>query len=147
MGLTFLSDDPRFILGFGIVGSIILIGFGIAIYASPLRRPDNSEITMSNAIQYFFKGVTINVFNPVVLLIWVGILSAVSEETFKTQWIFVAAMLSVVALGDIFKSLFASKLISKLDNSKLLIFKNASGIIISIIGIAMLVRAILKVVQ
>ncbi len=145
-GLGYIGNDPNFILGFGLIGSVILIAFGVGIYASPMKRGKNIEISMKNAVQYFFKGVTINIFNPFVILLWVSVLSAINADSIHDQWLFVGVMFFVVATVDVLKVLFASKIISKLDDSKLVLIKNSSGIILGGFGVVLLIRTFLKLI-
>lgn len=144
-GLGFIGNNNNFILSFGIIGSLILMGFGVGIFMSPMKREQHVEISAKNALGYFLKGVSINVFNPFVILLWVSILSVINNEPLTVQWTFVGIMLSVVALFDVLKALFASRIMSQLGDSKLRLFKNSAGIILGGFGVALLVRTLVKI--
>lgn len=145
LGLGYLGDDPTFQLAFGIIGSVILFLFGVGIFFSPLKTGKFSTVGMKDATSYFLKGAAINVFNPFVLLLWVSIMGSIQTQPLRSQWIFVAAMLSVVALADIFKAAFAARIGANLQEAKLMSIKRVSGVLIGIFGILLLMRTILTV--
>lgn len=145
-GFGFIGEDPKFILSFGVLGSLILMAFGAGIYMSNVRKPKNDSIDVRNGAGYFFKGVLINLFNPAVLLIWVGIFTNISTFEPNKQWHFVVAMLSVVALTDVIKAVFAAQIGRQLNEARLKMIKNTSAVTIGVFGLFLFVRTILKVV-
>ncbi|MEZ5009425.1 MAG: LysE family transporter [Chitinophagales bacterium] len=144
-GFGFIGEDPKFILSFGIIGALILVAFGIGIYMSSVKKPLKEEIGVKNGAGYFIKGVFINLFNPAVLIIWVGIFSNISTFKVREQWFFVVSMLSVVAITDILKIVFASQIGSQLNEARLKIVKNTSAVTLASFGLFLLVRTLLKV--
>jgi threonine/homoserine/homoserine lactone efflux protein len=145
LGMGYLGDDPTFQLVFGIIGSVILFLFGIGIFVTPLKTGKLSTIGMKNALNWFSKGVAINVFNPFVLLLWVSIMGTIRTQPVRDQWIFVASMLSVVAAADVFKAVFAARIGAGLQEHRLMLIKRISGILIGAFGIILLVRTIVTV--
>lgn len=144
-GFGFIGEDPKFILTFGIIGSLILVAFGVGIYMSNVKKPLRGDIGVKNGVGYFFKGVFINLFNPAVLIIWVGIFSNISTFEVREQWYFVVSLLSVVAITDVIKAVFASQIGSQINETRLRFVKNTSAVTLASFGLFLLVRTILKV--
>ena len=147
LGLGYLGDDPTFQMVFGIVGSAILFFFGVGIFFSPIKKSKLSTVGMKDATSFFLKGVAINVFNPFVLILWVSIMGTIREQPMRSQWIFVASMLAVVATSDIIKAVFAARIGENMQEKRLGAIKKVSGIILGVFGIILLVRTILTVVN
>ena len=145
LGLGFIGNDPTFQLVFGIIGSLILMGFGVGIFFSPIKKGQLSTVNLSDAFSYFYKGVAINIFNPFVLLLWVSILSSIRFEPMQSQWIFVASMLSVVATTDVLKAGFSARIGENMRDERLMQIKRISGVLLGCFGIALMIRTILMV--
>ena len=104
-----------------------------------------STVNLSDAFSYFYKGVAINVFNPFVLLLWVSILSTIRFEPMRSQWIFVASMLSVVATTDVIKAGFSARIGANMKEARLMMLKRVSGVLLGCFGIALMIRTIIMV--
>ncbi|MCP4121288.1 MAG: LysE family transporter [Bacteroidetes bacterium] len=145
LGLGYIGNDATFQLASGIIGSLILIGFGLGVFFSPIKKGKLSTVNLSDAFSYFYKGVAINVFNPFVLLLWVSILSTIRLESIQNQWVFVGSMLSVVAATDVIKAGFSARIGENLKEARLMQVKRVSGVLLGCFGIALMVRTILMV--
>lgn len=143
LGLGYLGDDPAFQLAFGIAGSLILVAFGLTVFFGPIRQGSIRTVNLSDGFGYFTKGVAINVFNPFVLLLWVSILSSIRYEPVSNQWIFVASLLSVVAVADVAKAAFAARLGNGLHERRLRLMKRVAGVLLGAFGLVLLVRTVL----
>ena len=143
-GLGYISYDVDFKVSFGIIGAIILFAFGLGIFFSPLKKQTLKTVGIKSGIGYFFKGVAINVFNPFVFVLWISILTNVSDETYNRQWYFTGALLFVVATADVLKAYYANKLGNLLNDKNLLKVKKTAGFLIGVFGIILLVRTLLS---
>lgn len=143
-GLGYISNGVEFRLWFGIIGSIILAIFGALIYMSPLNKQAISTVGIKTGIGYFFKGVVINIFNPFVFILWVSTLSSISNEPIARQWYFAGSLLFVVATTDILKAYYANKIGSLMNETNLLRIKRASGVMLGVFGIVLLIRTLVS---
>jgi threonine/homoserine/homoserine lactone efflux protein len=135
----------EFKLWFGVIGAIILAIFGAFIFVSPLNKQAISTVGIKTGIGYFFKGVVINVFNPFVFILWVSTLSSISNEPIARQWYFAGALLFVVATTDILKAYYANKIGNVMNETNLSRIKKASGIMLGVFGIILLVRTLISI--
>jgi threonine/homoserine/homoserine lactone efflux protein len=144
-GLGYISNGVEFKLWFGVIGAIILAIFGAFIFVSPLNKQAISTVGIKTGIGYFFKGVVINVFNPFVFILWVSTLSSISNEPIARQWYFAGALLFVVATTDILKAYYANKIGNVMNETNLSRIKKASGIMLGVFGIILLVRTLISI--
>jgi threonine/homoserine/homoserine lactone efflux protein len=144
-GLGYISNGVEFRLWFGIIGAIILAIFGALIYISPLNKQAISTVGIKRGIGYFFKGVVINVFNPFVFILWVSTLSSISNEPISRQWYFAGALLLVVATTDVLKAYYANKIGKLMNEQNLLRVKKASGVLLGVFGVILLVRTLISI--
>ncbi len=134
----------------GIIGGAILIAFGIYTFKRKTKISESSKINVAlkpiNIFKHLFKGFFMNIFNPFLLIFWIGVVSIVTTkygfETAKT-YLFFAGTITGVFLTDTVKCIIAHKIRNSL-NFKMLIWVNRIvGIILVAFGLLLIVRVVL----
>ena len=114
LGVHFLKKIPAFESYLGLVGGLILIGFGINFMVKK-GTPISSDnvLAIPKKRKAFFQGFGINGINPFVMLFWLSIASMVS---IKNAWmvsdriLFYGALLSTIFGIDLLKAFLAGSL-------------------------------------
>lgn len=143
--LVNVFEHPMFQLGIGCIGGsvLILIGIQTFINGKKLQRLGRPLETKS-PWKLWLKGFLVNLFNPFCALIWFGSISTVmSRGVSKGALIsFVVSVLGTLIFTDILKILLSDKLIQFLSSGKQLVLKKASGILIAILGVLLVIRVL-----
>ena len=86
--LHFLSADQNQ-FRIGLIGGLIVIGFGVVTFTRKhtIATPVNHEIKRKTEnfftgrfFKYVSKGYFMNIFNPFLLIFWIGVMSLVSSK-------------------------------------------------------------------
>ncbi len=134
----------------GIIGGIILIVYGIYTYNRKAKLSENTKIKVPfrpvSFYRYVFKGFFINIFNPFLLIFWLGVVSLVSAKygvESREVVIFFSGTLGGVFLTDLVKCLVANRIRGFL-NFKVLVWMNRIvGLMLIIFGLVLIVRVVL----
>lgn len=114
LGVHFLKKIPAFESYLGLVGGLILIGFGINFMVKK-GTPISSDnvLAIPKKRKAFFQGFGINGINPFVMLFWLSIASMVS---IKNTWmisdriLFYGSLLGTIFGIDLLKAFLAGSL-------------------------------------
>lgn len=150
-GASIILENETYKDWIGLIGGIVLIVFGLLPFVNPPKEtthPVDSEIQAVgklNPIGLILKGFFINLLNPSVLFIWFGA-ATVAFATFHGQR-FPVAVFFIVTLTtyfgiDIAKVYLALKLKRFLNPAGLLVVNRASGLIIMIFGLYLILNSI-----
>jgi threonine/homoserine/homoserine lactone efflux protein len=128
---------------FNIAGGISFIGFGIASIVS--RRKDEPHLIAKNTrvVKLILNGFFINLLNPAVIVFWLGSVAVVLTQfklTGRQSFVYFATTMTVVAILDITKAYFASRLTSIMNPRVLRGIYVMSGIIMIGFGIFILFK-------
>ncbi|SDK37553.1 Threonine/homoserine/homoserine lactone efflux protein [Catalinimonas alkaloidigena] len=145
------SDNGTVNLTLGLIGGLILIGFGIgSFFKKPSLAPTDSfqtdrfGISRRDAGRQITKGMLLNGINPFVLLFWVGVASTVALRTHYTRWhdfLFYLGLLGTVFMTDILK-VYLSRQLSRFITVTLLTWLNRlAGIVLAGVGLYLLLFA------
>ncbi len=145
LGAAQLIDNPNNVRYMRMVGSVILLGFGIYTLFQKHTKEDakNEKIevpTSGHLPIMFVKGFFLNLFNPSVFffwLTWVGVAS--SQYTTRREVIaFFAGTLGTVFATDLAKS-YLAKLIKKILTPKIMKFVHyLMGVALIICGLVLI---------
>ena len=162
--ITALTSWAGFELTLGILGGIALMGFGIGMILAkapviPAFEQLNTTLTATSKagspasffkipsyLSLFFKGFAINTFNPFTVFFWMGVTTTMVAgndlNSTEAGW-FYGGVLGTVVLTDALKCWLA-KLIRPLLKAKyVLLLRRASGAILFLFGLVLLVRVAL----
>lgn len=133
---------------FAYAGGFILLAFGAYYLFIKSRRNLNYRtvtIHASNPLRYVLKGFIINGLSPMVLVFWLGMVSAATSEfgtgSNSSATIFFASVLITVFLTDLIKVKLAERLRKMLTRRFILILNISLGLILMLFGVRLLVYA------
>lgn len=138
-----VKDDPNFL----IFGGVLLVAYGIISFVKTSKsfraivKEYHSVQIKKGYGKLFLKGFLLNFINVGVLLGWLGFIMIGNSITESKEgvYVFLATILSVYFLVDLFKIAMAKKLKSKLTPR--LIFKSKKIIALVILGFGILLLA------
>ena len=150
------SNTASFIMG--IVGGVILVGYGIytffnkktdlnprhrAAVATAAVQAIESRPSKYQMFQYAFKGFIFNITNPVVWILWIGVLP-ISGETLREQVFFLFCILATTLGTDTLKSFFANKIKKLLTPERIFLISRIVGLVLAVLGVVLIVRTTLS---
>lgn len=133
----------------GIAGGVLLMGFGIVTFSRKyvLPAPVSIEVRISGRgiLKYIFKGFFMNIFNPFLLIFWIGVMGVVSANygiPSKEIQVFFAGTIGAVFITDLIKVIIAHRIKRYLNARVLTMINRIVGIGLTLFGLALIVRAI-----
>ncbi len=142
LGMSQFEDTEGFKLYGSIIGGIILIAFGVGSFVSKYKAPEQVNITAATYLGYIAKGITLNISNPFVLFLWIGVTKKMMESGFglPDRISFVIALLATVAITDFLKLVLAKKIRQFMKEKHFNWLRKAAGIGLVLFGIALMIR-------
>lgn len=142
LGVQFLKKIPAIESYLGLVGGLILIGFGINFMVKKVTPISSDNVVAKpKKRKAFFQGFGINGINPFVMLFWLSIASMVS---IKNTWmvsdrvIFYGSLLGTIFGIDLLKAFLASSLRSYLSPNLRKVIQIFAGLLICYFGFKMI---------
>jgi len=141
----FSSPESKFLSG--AIGGAILITFGLVNIFQKHKTPRPREIEMNtvNVPVTILKGFLLNIFNPFVLLFWIGAMGVVSSKadfSLGDVMVFFSATLTIVFSLDILKSYVANKIKMIIKPQLLIHLHRFSGIVLVVFGLSLVYRVV-----
>lgn len=127
-GINTLLDNPFLNNYLGIIGFIILFGFGLAYTFKKKKMEFDNNSSNITHFQNFIKGFSINFFNPFVLGFWVLIAKHGFDTYQGNGSYFLLALVLGILIIDLVKVFLAKKLIPLLNSKKIFLIYKISGI-------------------
>lgn len=144
-GLSQLIDPENVNAGLGVVGGLIMIGFGLVSYFKPINSVEAKEEIQpkqrENFLRPVIKGFLLNGINPSVFVFWIGISSMATVNygySGNIAIVFFASIIATVFLTDIVKSFVAHKLKKLLTYKFMSLMNKAVGIALFLFGLRLL---------
>lgn len=141
-GLSHIFTFPEFQLVFSFVAATSILVLGARGFAKKYDAFLKSIQTTSSKSQSFFKGFILNMMNPFVIFLWVGLLAAVSVSYDKTTDIYryeilvnLLAILGTLFAMDIGKVYLSDFFGRKLSNRVYYFVHKYFGLILLLIGV------------
>jgi threonine/homoserine/homoserine lactone efflux protein len=145
-----LLEGRVFPVVMGLVGSVLLIGFGLVAI---LRRPNFRYYRLpqthrtSSYLTLWLKGFLLNSVNPFTIFFWLGLMSAVilknSDANLHDSLYFFSGVIGIIVMTDIAKILLAKRIRRILRPRRLLWLRRISGGALILFGLTLLVRALM----
>lgn len=131
----------------GIVGSLILAGFGLAALLTKPAFQNPAEVHFRPASSYFtlwVKGFLINAVNPFTILFWFGLMTtSILKKGLDSQnvLIYFGGTLGTVIITDLIKILLAKRIRRWMQPKHILLLRRISGVALILFGVALLIRS------
>jgi len=149
LGAANILGDKENQLYFGIIGGVVLIGFGIYTFTRkvlPAEMDPETNDRIPGPLTYLVKGYFLNIANPFLWLFWVGVVVAVSSNygiRTSGMFIFFGGLLGTVLVTDLFKCFVAHHIKRFLTAKILTIINRVVGVFLVLFGLLLIVRVIL----
>jgi len=149
-GLSGWLMDEKYANPVGIIGGILLIGYGIVqiLKKTVVQNVEGDVVENRPTLGTMaLKGFLMNLFNPFVIFLWIGAIGLASNKLDHDPAkiiAFFAATLTMVLGTDILKSLAAHKIKSYLKEAILHRVNMIAGIILVISGVVLIVRVFVE---
>lgn len=141
VGLGKFFQDPEVKFWFGLVGAVVLVGMGIGSWMRKARIKGEEETQAKSLWGFWFKGVAVNAFNPLVLVFWigaVGLTSGMGYSSFDQIWFFTGFLLTMF-LVDVFKATVITRFTSYITEKTVVIINRVVGTAFLIFGVRIFV--------
>ena len=143
MGVATLLEAPKVRLWLGILGTVVLIVYGIySWFKKPKLYKDKIDAKKDlSYLKYLFKGFVLNGFNPFIVVFWISIIGLTATKydfTHNEQLTFFAGVLTTILTTDIIKAFIAHRLRSVVTPKKILILNRSVGVILILFGFQMI---------
>ncbi|MEL6389223.1 MAG: LysE family transporter [Bacteroidota bacterium] len=147
--LTTYIEDATFLLWVGIIGSLVLMGTGIASFIKQAKL-DFSKVSIRtlDIAGLWTKGFLVNTINPFTLIFWFSTITAlVGQRELNTTetWLFCGSILTTIVITDSAKVLGAKLIRRRIDAELLSRINKIAGSALIIFGIVLLVRTLREV--
>lgn len=158
IGASTFFDDVSNKLFVGVIGGIILIGYGLySVFKKPDDHPkvksrQNSllkKISSEDAgvVTYLLKGFFMNFLNPFLLIFWLTAMGWVSTHAPEGKLLnyaiaFFAGTISTVFATDLLKSLIGTRISKYLKPINILWMNRIVGVALSIFGIFLIFQVV-----
>ncbi len=150
MGALQIINQRNNYLIAGIIGGLILIGFGLYTFYHKIHIDENNkaiEVRVAGPLTYILKGFFLNIMNPFVWFFWISAMVGVSSTYGDDKhgiMIFFIGTLATVFGSDVLKVFIASKIKAHLNANILVRVNHAVGILLVIFGIFLIVRVFFR---
>jgi threonine/homoserine/homoserine lactone efflux protein len=146
-GLSQIADNMQFKFYLGLLGALIMVGFGFSSIFRPVPRKGlkRYEVDSNSYLRKTVKGFMLNSLNPFVLLFWIGVAGLVTVEmhfNFDQASLFYIGVISVVLSMDITKSFLANRLRMFITPHFMKIMNRGVGIMLILFGIRLFYYAL-----
>jgi len=142
------TNWSNFELFTGVIGGLILIGFGCGIFFvkvnDPQLRATQTGLPYS-PIKQFFKGFAINTFNPFTIFFWIGLSSTVVIEasySIKEAFFFYGGILGALVATDTLKIIASDWLRQYLSVKRIVLFRRIAGSVLILFGIVLILTVV-----
>lgn len=146
--ISFLTDNESFKSTVGILGGVLLVGLGIAIYRNAENQPNTLKPKValpSKLSRLYLKGFLINTLNPFAFIIWVTSITsllAMGHSGLSHISAFMLGSMGVIILSDILKMYLAERLLTMLTQKHQIKLKRFAGIGLIALGVLLIIRVI-----
>ncbi len=162
-GFTGIFDADENKIYIGIIGSIVLVAFGLfsffkkpeAVKAPVKSKEMNAPMIpadkKSGPVVYVVQGYFLNILNPFIILFWLTAMSFVSakaEEGMLAQYVltFFSGTLATVFATDLLKSYIGNKIKKLLRLKYIIIVNKITGIIMMASGVILFLRVYWEII-
>ena len=144
--ITHIVNGDYFQISMGILGGIVLIGFGIYSLFSRLKELATTEISGAKSYAGFFvKGFLVNTVNPFTFVFWISVITTYVLAREISGWeslYFLGSILAVIMITDALKVFLAQVLRKRLKGVHLLWINRVAGAALTVFGILLIIWSV-----
>ncbi len=150
MGALQLINQRNNYLIAGIIGGLILIGFGLYTFLHKIHIDENNraiEVRVAGPFTYILKGFFLNIMNPFVWFFWISAMVGVSStygDDKRGIMLFFIGTLSMVFGSDVLKVFIANKIKEHLKANILVRVNHFVGLLLIAFGIFLIIKVFFK---
>ena len=128
-----------------IIGGLILIGFGIALWMTRKRGVEltTQDVPFRSTIGHFFRGIAINSFNPFSVVFWstITLTMVLGPELSRSSTIaFYVGIMSMLMIGDSLKVFLATWMRALLSSKGIRTVRSVVSVLFMLLGVIMIGR-------
>lgn len=153
-GIAHIFANPNNKLYIGIIGGIVLIGFGLVTFSRKpevLKRRSANYVTptkIPGPFAYIVKGFLLNIANPFIILFWLAAMGWVSSHAEKGELLnyaftFFLGTIATVFATDLLKSYVGNKIKPYLRPRIQLWINKIVGMLLMIFAVILIVRVLM----
>ncbi len=147
--LQLINQKNNFMIA-GVIGGLILIGFGIYTFLHKINLDGNNkaiEVKVPGPLTYVLKGYFLNIMNPFVWFFWisamVGVSSTYGDDKHGIMIFFLGTLITVFG-SDVLKVFIAHKIKDKLKANILVRVNHFVGLLLIGFGIFLILRVLFR---
>ncbi len=143
--LQLINQKNNYIIA-GLLGGLILIGFGIYTFLHKIHIDENNkaiEVRVAGPLTYVLKGYFLNIMNPFVWFFWISAVVGVSSTYGDDKHgiiLFFIGTLSTVFGSDVLKVFIANRIKEKLKANILVRVNHFVGLLLIVFGVFLIIR-------
>ena len=149
-GLSYVSElleNQSFTYSTGIIGSLILVAFGIGTFFSkpPVFDKATEGQRKSSIFNLFSRGFLVNTVNPFTVFFWFSVTSSMVVKNTFSPWeavLFFGAIVITIMCTDLLKAYLAKRISEKLTQKHIAITRKITGVILILFGIGIWYQAV-----
>jgi len=142
LGFSRYLEIPEVRYWLGLAGALVLIGMGVASWLTQARAlaQDDRDVAPKKWYYYYFRGLVINGFNPLIIVFWIGIVgvSASLGHALPDQVAFFTGFLTTVFLLDLFKCLLFLRIRHLISTKFIQNINRGVGVVFILFGLRIL---------
>ena len=143
--LQLINQKNNYIIA-GLLGGLILIGFGIYTFLHKIHIDENNkaiEVRVAGPLTYVLKGYFLNIMNPFVWFFWisavVGVSSTYGDDKHGIVLFFIGTLATVFG-SDVLKVFIANRIKEKLKANILVRVNHFVGLLLIVFGVFLIIR-------
>jgi len=129
----------------GIMGGSLLIIFGIVNFFKKIKVKEVDDDKKTVHAKFIAQGFFLNIFNPAVLLFWLGVVGIVSLKDHYTRihtLVFFCSLLFTVFATDLLKSFVSHRIKNILKENVILWINRTVGLVLTAFGLHMILKVL-----
>lgn len=138
--------EADFKIYFGLIGSLILILFGIGTARKRSSIMEEKVVFSAKSISgYWLKGFLVNTVNPFTFIFWTTLITSyvvVKKLTTRESLIFFGSIIATIIITDTLKVIGAKFIRKRLSKEKVNIISKIAGFALIAFGIALAIRSL-----
>lgn len=136
-----LLEQNKMLMGF--IGGGLLIGFGLFNFFKKIRVKEVDDNKKTVHAKFIAQGFFLNIFNPAVLLFWLGVIGIVTLKEHYTKIhtsVFFVTLLFTVFSTDILKSFISHRIKNILKENVITWINRIVGLVLVAFGLQMVLK-------